>query len=129
MDENGTVSAGSQRGSATITATLSNGATQTCTVYNQLTSSSSSGSGGSTTSTTYTVNNPDFTFSRAGETYQLKVKNYTGSVTWSSSNTSIATVSSDGTCTAVGTGKGSCTVTGTLDNGSTVEAIVRIDIS
>lgn len=133
VDENGTVSAGTKRGSATITATLSNGVTQTCTVYNQLTNSSASGANTSqntgTASGTYTVNNPDFTLYRAGETYQLKVTGYTGSVTWTSSNTSIATVGSDGTVTAAGSGKGSCTVTGTLDNGATVKAIVRIDIS
>ena len=134
VDENGKVSAGSKRGSATITATLPNGASQTCKVYNQRTGASSSSSGdtsGNTSPapTTYTINNPDFTFYRTGETYQLKVNGYTGSVSWSSSNTGIATVSSDGTVTAAGSGRGSCTVTGTLDNGTTVEAIVRINIS
>lgn len=133
VDENGTVSAGTKRGSATITATLSTGVTQTCTVYNQTSGSSapsSSGSGSSgTSSTTYTINNSDFTLYRAGETYQLKVPGYTGGISWSSSNTSIATVGSDGTVTAAGSGKGSCTVTGTLDNGTTVKAIVRINIS
>ena len=126
VDENGTVSHGSKRGSATITATMSNGVTQTCTVYNQVSGSSTSSSGGNSTtaSTNYTINNPDFTFDHLGERYQLKVKNYTGGVTWSSSNTSVATVSSDGTCTAVGSGK--CTVTGTLDDGSKVTAIVRV---
>ncbi|MGN0967984.1 MAG: Ig-like domain-containing protein [Oscillospiraceae bacterium] len=126
VDENGKVSHGTKSGSATITATLSNGVTQTCTVYNQVTGSaapSDSGSSGSTT-TNYTINNPDFTFYRSGETYRLKVNNYSGGVTWSSSNTSVATVSSDGTCTAVGNGR--CTVTGTLDNGEKVTAIVRV---
>lgn len=132
VDANGTVSHGSKRGTATITATLSNGVTQTCIARNQVTSSTaSSGSGGSTgtASGTYTVNNADFTFYSASESYKLKVNNYTGSVSWSSSNTGIATVSSDGTVTPAGSGKGSCTVTGTLDNGSTVTAIVRINIS
>lgn len=132
VDENGTVSAGAKRGSATITAALSNGVTQTCKVYNQLTNptgTSSADANNGTASGTYTVNNPDFTLYRAGETYQLKVTGYTGSVTWTSSNTSIATVGSDGTVTAADSGKGSCTVTGTLDNGSTVKAIVRINIS
>lgn len=132
VDESGKVSPGAKSGTATITAALSNGVTQTCKVYNQTTGSASTSNTNQNTTTvsgTYTVNNPDFTLYRAGETYQLKVKNYTGSVTWSSSNTSIATVSSDGTCTAVGTGKGSCTITGTLDNGATVKAIVRINIS
>ncbi|MGM9606812.1 MAG: Ig-like domain-containing protein [Oscillospiraceae bacterium] len=129
VDENGTVSHGSKRGSATITAAMSNGVTQTCTVYNQLSNLSTSGSNGgnsTTASTNYTINNPDFTFDHLGETYQLKVKNYTGGVTWSSSNTSVATVSSNGTCTAVGSGK--CTVTGTLDDGSKVTAIVRVSL-
>lgn len=132
VDQNGKVSAGSKRGTATITATLSNGVTQTCTVYNQISASSSGGNTGTGTGTgtgTYTVNNPDFTFYSAGQQFQLKVNGYTGNVTWTSSNTGIATVSSDGTVTAAGRGKGSCTVTGTLENGATVEAIVRIDIS
>lgn len=127
VDENGKVSHGTKTGSATITATLSNGVTQTCTVYNQisnLSASGSSGNSGTSSTASYTVNNPDFTFYRSGETYRLKVNNYTGGVTWSSSNTSVATVSSDGTCTAVGNGK--CTITGTLDNGSKVTAIVRV---
>lgn len=128
VDENGTVSAGAKRGSATITATLSNGVAQTCKVYNQLTNPAASGANTSqnsgTASTTYTVNNPDFTFYGANEYYQLKVNGYTGNVTWSSSNTSVATVSSDGTCKPVGNGK--CTITGTLDNGSTVTATVYV---
>ncbi|MGN1004665.1 MAG: Ig-like domain-containing protein [Oscillospiraceae bacterium] len=128
VDENGKVSHGTKTGTATITATMSNGVTQTCKVYNQVTDStapSDSGNSG-TSSTTYTINNPDFTFYRSGETYRLKVNNYTGGVTWSSSNTSVATVSSDGTCTAVGNGK--CTITGTLDNGATVKATVYVRI-
>lgn len=126
VDENGKVSHGTKTGTATITAKISNGVTQTCKVYNQVTGTaapSDSGNSGAS-STNYTINNPDFTFYRSGETYRLKVNNYTGGVTWSSSNTSVATVSSDGTCTAVGNGK--CTVTGTLDNGSKVTAIVRV---
>ena len=132
VDQNGKVSPGSKKGSATITAALSNGVTQTCKVVNR-------GSGSTTTNTpttnagtsseTYTINNSDFTFYKAGEQFKLKVNGYTGNVTWTSSNTSIATVSSDGTVTGAGSGKGSCTVTGTLDNGATVKAIVRIDIS
>lgn len=126
VDATGKVSHGTKSGTATITAAMSNGVKQTCKVYNQVTGSSTPSSSGSsgTSSTTYTVNNADFTFYRSGETYRLKVNNYTGGVTWSSSNTSVATVSSDGTCTAVGNGK--CTVTGTLDNGSKVTAIVRV---
>jgi len=134
VDAYGKVSHGTKKGTATITATLGNGVTQTCKVYNKLTSlggntgtGTGTGTGSGTVSTTYKVNNPDFTLFRNGETFRLKVPNYTGSVSWVSSNPQVATVSSDGTCKAVWTG--TCTVTGTLDDGSTVEAIVRVKIS
>lgn len=119
-------------GTTTISAMLPNGVTQACIVRCKWSGESSS-SGQTSTDTgsssggSYTVNNPDFTFYRQGETYTLKVTGYSGSVSWTSSNTSVVTVASDGTCTAVGNGR--CTITGTLDNGSTVEAIARVNIS
>ena len=45
MDENGKVSHGSKQGSATITATMAGGVTQTCLVHNSVTSGASSSSG------------------------------------------------------------------------------------
>jgi hypothetical protein len=124
VDSAGKVSRGAKSGVATITASLPGGVSHTCTVHNQVGSASQSGSSGS-----YTINNADFTLTRRGETYQLKVRGYTGGITWSSSNTSLVTVSADGTCTAVGTGAGHCTITAALDDGSKVTAIARISIS
>ena len=110
---------------------MASGVKQTCKVYNQLSGSTSteqpSPSQSGSASTTYKVNNSDFTFYREGESYKLKVVDYSGSVTWSSSNTSVATVGSDGLCKAVG--NGTCNVIGTLEDGSTVKAIVRVKIS
>ncbi len=129
VDENGKVSHGTKKGTATITAELSNGTKQTCKVHNQVTGGTST----STTpepeikpSTTYRVNNSDFTFYREGETYRLKVVDYSGSVSWSSSDTDVASVSSDGVCKAVG--NGTCTVTGKLSDGTGVKATVRVRI-
>lgn len=45
VDENGKVSHGSKQGSATITATMAGGVTQTCLVHNSVTSGASSSSG------------------------------------------------------------------------------------
>lgn len=134
VDENGKVSPGTQKGSATITATLYNGATQSCTVRNQIGSTSSSSSSSSDSSQTtapstssYKINKEDFTFVVSGEKTQLKVNGYTGSITWSSSNTSVATVSESGICKAIGTGK--CTIYATLEDGTKLEAIARVKLS
>lgn len=129
VDANGKISHGTRKGTATITAEMSNGIKQTCKVHNQVAGGTTT-TPEPTTSTTpssYSINNADFTFYRVGESYKLKVVDYSGGVTWSSSNTSVATVGSDGLCKAVATG--TCTVTGTLDDGSTVKAIVRVKIS
>lgn len=120
VDANGIVSHGSKRGTATITATLGNGVTQTCTVYNKVSSSLSE-------SGNYTLNKTDFTLYRDYPNFQIVVNGYTNGVTWSSSNTGVATVSSDGTVTAQGSG--TCNVTATLADGSTLTAIVRVDFS
>ena len=56
---------------------------------------------------------------RVYNTYQLKLNNATGKVTWKSSDTGIAKVSSNGLVTAVGTGKKynpTCTITATYKN-------------
>lgn len=120
-------------GITTISAMLPNGVTHSaivrCRWSGDSAPSPSPTSNGGSSSSNYTVNNPDFTFERAGETYRLQVPGYSGTVTWSSSDTSLVTVSSDGTCTAVGRGSWrKCVVTGTLEDGSTVSADVYINI-
>lgn len=131
VDENGKISHGAKKGNATITAEMANGVKQTCLVHNDVNASATTTttpqpSPSQNVSSTYEISKADFTFFRVGETYRVTVKNYSGGVTWSSSNTGVATVAADGTCKAVSNGK--CTVTGKLDDGSTVEAIVRVDI-
>ena len=62
VDENGKVSHGSKQGSATITATMAGGVTQTCLVHNSVTSGASSSSGsGSGASGALSLNRTDFT--------------------------------------------------------------------
>ncbi len=137
VDANGQVTYGAKRGSAVITASMANGVTQTCTVYNQMKTGvayvppvetpadpepSASQSG-------YKLNKTDFTFYDRGESTKLSVIGYTGTVTWTSSNTNVVTVSSTGTVKAVGTGKKTCTITATLEDGTKLEAIARISIS
>lgn len=128
VDANGTVSHGSKRGTAIITASMANGVKQTCTVYNRVTSGTAYVEP-SAPQRNYKLNKTDFTFERAGEITTLRVDGYTGTITWASSNTGVATVSSDGTVKATGTGKKSCTITATLEDGTKLEAIARLNIS
>lgn len=128
VDANGKVSPGTKKGSATVTATLPNGVSQSCKVHNQVGASTSSGGTATTVDTSSAkLNKTDFTFYTAGEKTQLSVSNYSGSVTWSSSNTSVATVSESGICKAVGSGK--CTITATLSDGTALTAIARCSLS
>lgn len=128
VDQNGKVSRGAQRGTATVTATLDNGVTQSCTVHNQVSGGTSSGGETTTPSTSSArLSKTDFTFYTAGEKTTLTVRDYSGSITWSSSNTSVATVSADGVCKAVGNGR--CTITATLSDGTKLEAIARCSLS
>lgn len=127
VDENGKVSPGPQKGTAIITATIANGVSRTCEVHNQVGSTSSSGSSQTSTSTSYSINKTDFTFYTSGEKTQLNVSGYSGSITWSSSNTSVATVSESGICKAIGNGK--CTIYATLEDGTKLEAIARVKLS
>ena len=129
VDENGTVSPGSKTGSATITATMAGGVTQTCLVRNSVTSSggsttepSQSPSGGGTASATLSLNRTDFTLSSAYPSYQVKVSGTSSTPTWSIANTGVATVSADGTVTYVS--RGQTTLTCTVD-GQTLTCIVR----
>lgn len=131
VDQNGKVSAGPQKGTAIITATLNNGVSQTCKVHNEIGSSGSSNTdpGTTTPSGSYKLSKTDFTFERDGEVTRLKVKDssgneYTGTITWSSTDTSIASVSSDGVCKAVG--NGTCHIIATLADGTQLKAIARV---
>ena len=60
---------------------------------------------------------------RVGESYRLEAGGISGTVTWSSGNSAIASISADGALKAVG--KGETTVTGTV-GGSTFEILVRV---
>ena len=111
-DKVATVKAGTvtaiREGSCTITATLSNGKALNCVL---------------------TVKDPA-KLSKAelsmniGEKYALKVSDLGNrTVTWSSSDTSIATVKA-GTVTAIG--EGTCTITATLSNGQTFKCKVTV---
>ena len=125
VDENGLVTHGTKNGSTTITATMGDGTTQTCTVRCSFTNpGSGSSSSTSTSSGSLSLSRTDFTLQKAGEKYQLKVSGTSSTPTWHIGNTSVATISGDGTVTAVG--RGNTTVTCTVD-GQTLECIVRCD--
>lgn len=121
------------KGTATITATLDNGLTQTCTVYVTLSgtataspspSASTSPSPSSSSSGTLTLNKTDITISNDWpDPIRLQVSGASGDVTWSSSNTAVATVDANGKVTRVG--KGQCKVTATDASGQTASCIVR----
>ena len=121
VDANGLVTHGTENGQATITASLPNGVSETCTVRCNFTSSSS---GGETSSSSgdLSLNRADFTLQYAGETFRMRVSGTSSTPTWSIGNTSVASISSDGTVTAVG--EGSTTITCTVD-GQTLTCIVR----
>lgn len=80
--------------------------------------SSGSGSGGSNT-----LNKTDFTQSVAQGPVQLRLSGVTMEVTWSTSNSSVATVSGSGLVTPVG--KGQATITASWD-GQSRTCIVRV---
>ena len=121
VDENGKVSHGSKQGSATITATMAGGVTQTCLVHNSVTSGASSSSGSGSGPPALSLNRTDFTL-EAGQAFQVKVSGTSSTPTWSIGNTAVATVSGDGTVKHVG--KGQTTLTCTVD-GKTLTCIVR----
>lgn len=123
VDDTGLVTHGTKNGSTTITATMGDGTTQTCTVR---CSFSNAGSSSSSTSSTgsLSLNRTDFTLQSAGEKFQMKVSGTSSTPTWHIGNTSVATISGDGTVTAVG--RGNTTITCTVD-GKTLECIVRCD--
>jgi len=127
VDENGTVRHGTKKGNTTITATMAGGVTQTCKVYNAVTggaaapSASASPSG---ESKDFSLSRADFTLSKKGESYRIKVSGTDAAVQWSTSDASVAAVAEDGTVTAVG--NGTCTVTATV-GGQSRKCIVRVN--
>lgn len=131
VDEDGVVT-GVGKGNATITATMAGGVTQKCIVRCTFSSGSSSTSTATpkptstpSSSSDFELSRADFTLSREGETYRIKVSGVSEeSVGWSTSNSSVATVSSSGTVTAVG--EGTCTITAAAD-GTTRKCIVRVN--
>ena len=122
---NGRVTAIS-KGTVTITATIEGVGEQSCIVRCQFegSASSSSGSSGSNQSSSggLTLSRDDFTLSSVGDSWTLVVSGTDSPVTWSSSNTDVATVSDGGKVVAVS--KGTCTVTAEVD-GVKLKCIVR----
>lgn len=124
VDETGKVSHGTTTGSATITATMPGGVTQTCLVHNAVTSSSaaSPSQSPSGSSSTLSLNRTDFTLNSAFPTFQMKVSGTSSTPVWSIANPAVATVASDGTVTYVS--KGQTTLTCSVD-GQTLTCMVR----
>lgn len=127
------------KGTVTLTATVEGVGEKTCICRCNFTSSSSGG--GTTTVVTtpapavssapssgsnLSLNREDFTLSHAGETFRMVVSGTSSAVTWSSTDTSVATIGSDGIVTAVG--GGTCRVKATVD-GQTLTCIVRCSFS
>ena len=84
-----------------------------------------------TAPTGFTLSRSDFTFSRVGETYKMKVT-YTpadarGDITWKSSDPNVAAVSWDGTVTAVSSG--TVTLTATVAGVGEKTCIVRCNFT
>ena len=124
VDESGLVTHGTKNGSATITATMGDGTTRTCTVRCSFTNPGSASSSSSASTGALSLSRTDFTLMKKGDKYQLKVSGTSSTPTWHIGNTAVATISGDGTVTAVG--RGNTTITCTVD-GKTLECIVRCD--
>lgn len=126
------------KGSATITAALPGGVTQTCRVISSVSnptppvvstspsaspSPSPSASQAPSGSGSLTLSREDFTMTDTWPSYTFEVTGASGSVTWSTSDSSVATVDSSGKVTKAGTGM--CTITATDGAGNTASCIVR----
>ena len=136
VDQNGKLTPVS-KGSATITATMAGGYSQSCVVRNNVTTgggsvtpaepSASTEPGTSSSSLSLNVgkavdgNGYDFSLP-VGDAWTLKVKGASGTPTWSVKDSSIATVDGSGRVTAVS--KGNTTITVTVD-GQTLTCLVR----
>ena len=113
---------GKASGTATITASYS-GKTATCTV---------TVSGVAPTVTSVTVDPSSFTLDLSGTaTKQLSAtvngtNNPSQGVTWSSSNTAVATVSNNGLVTAVAKGSATITATSTYDNTKSGQCAITV---
>ena len=125
VDENGKVTAVGN-GNCTITAT-SGTATASCIVR-----VNGMAKNGSTTTTTTTPSNggaltlsrTEFTLNNKWPTYTIEVTGNSGAVSWSSSDSSVATVDTNGKVTAVASGR--CTITAT-SGGKTASCIVYVN--
>jgi cytoskeletal protein RodZ len=95
----------------------------TCIVRVSASGQSSSTTTAHTPSTGAKLSKEDFTLPVGDPDVKLTISGVTTAVTWSSSNTSVATVSSSGVVKAVG--KGKATITATFD-GTTLTCIVRV---
>ena len=120
------------KGSATITASMPGAADQTCYVISSVTSpsapssspsSSPSASPSQPSSGGLTLSREDFTLNDTWPSYTFEVTGASGSVSWTTSNASVATVDANGKVTKVGNGQ--CTVTATDSAGKTAQCIVR----
>ena len=126
------------KGKATITASIPGGAKATCLVRCSISGASASATPSqapsqapsespsqapSSSSEPLELNREDFTLNESFPTFTMKVSGANGSVTWSSSDESVATVDQNGKVTRVG--KGKCTVTVTDESGRSVKCIVR----
>ena len=69
------------------------------------------------------LNYTDFTLKAGDPPVKMKVKGTDSAVTWTSSNSNVATIDSDGVVRRVG--KGTCTITAEVD-GQTLTCIVRV---
>lgn len=124
VDDTGKVVAISA-GTATITVTDGNGKGECVVRVKAGTGVPNTGSSVASTSGsgTHTLNREDFTLPKSDPPFQLKVSGVSSGVTWSSSNTSVATVDADGVVRAVGAGN--ATITATF-NGQSLTCIVRV---
>lgn len=133
VSANGVVT-GVGRGEAAVTATDAAGNTGSCRVLVTLSnpsapsvSTSPAPSQSQTPSSgTLTLSHEDFTMSSAYPTpITIRATGASGAVTWSSSNTSVATVDANGRVSMVG--KGQCRVTATDAAGNSASCIVRVN--
>jgi len=133
VDQNGTVTAVS-KGTVTITATLPGADPQTCKVRSAITAPAapSTNPAPSPSASTSTPTDPtgnlklnldEFSItSKYPKPVTLKVTGAEGTVTWTSSNSSVATVDQNGKVTQVGNGK--CTITATDASGNSDSCLV-----
>ena len=118
MDEKGTVTAVAP-GTTVITASMENGQKAECTVNCTWSADAPSQEPAGTepaangadapAETKPTLSANDITLDSQGDTQQITVTGASGEVTWTSSDTKIATVTADGTITAVAPGRATVT--------------------